>query len=112
MKVCVNEMNITAAVEISEIVEKGSVIDVKRWVKQTREALPDYVKEMVSEIEKDIQIKFIDIYTIRVTYYECFEWPVVGVWGKGAGNMSGSIMIYEAWRSEAGITSYNRFGQI
>ena len=112
MKVCVNGMNITASVEISEIVEKGNIIDVKRWIKQTREALPYYVKIMVSEIEKDIQIKFIDIYTIRITYYECFKGPVVGVWGKGVGKMSGSIMIYEAFRSEAGITSYNRFEQI
>ena len=112
MKININGMKIDVSVEMSENLGKVDAIGLKRWIKQTKESIPYYVAEMVSNIEKDLQIKFIDIYTIRVTYYECFEGPVVGVWGKGVGNMSGSIMIYEAWRSEAGITSFNRFEQI
>ena len=110
MKVNVKHMkNIPYTVEIGKY-SNGDIKMLKQWIKDTKEALPDYVNRMVDKAEKELEISFTDIYKINVTYYDR-KMPVITITGKGfeKSDITGNFIFVEAFTNNGAGTVENRY---
>ena len=113
MKVNVKHMkNIPLAVEIGDpSYSESEIKTVKKWMKETKEALPDYVNRMADKAEKELKILFTKIYDITAIYYSDYDMPVIAITGKGfeRSNINGTLIFVEAFTNDGAGTLENRY---
>lgn len=68
--------------EISTTASVGDLKAIKSWMKDTKPAIEEYVKEMLDKVRDELDCNWWNVYEISATYFNCYEMPTLMIVGR------------------------------